>query len=216
MKTYLVVGLGRFGSAVALKLQDLGNEVMVVDDNGEQVQKVADLVTYAVVGDARDENVLESLGVRNVDCAVVAVGEDLAANILITLNLKAMGVPQVICKAQNDQQRRALEKIGADRVVIPEREMGIKLAQNLTSSSVLDYVELSDDCGIVEILLPAKWRGKTLRQVDVRAKFGVTVAALRRASGDVTVNIDPNYQLEAGDVLIIVGNNEDLARVQKI
>ncbi len=216
MKTYLVVGLGRFGTAVALKLHELGNEVMVIDGRAEEVQKVSDRVTYAVVGDARDEEVLKSLGVRNLDCAIVAIGSDLAASILVTLNLKMLGVPQVICKAPNELHKRALEKIGADRVLIPEREMAVKLAQNLTSSSVLDYTELSRDCGIAEIRTPAPWVGKNLREIDVRAKFGVTVIALRKADGDLTVFIRPEYALEANDVLMILGGNDDLARVQKL
>ena len=216
MKTYLVVGLGRFGTAVALKLQELGNEVMVIDEHEERVQKLSEQVTYAVVADARDDAVLEALGAANVDCAIVAIGQDLAASVLITLNLKALGVPQVICKAQDDLQKRALEKLGADRVVIPEREMGLKLAQNLTSTSVLDYVELSGECGLAEILTPKSWAGKTLPEIDVRKKFGVTVAALRKSDGDVTVFVDADYRLKADDELIVVGRNEDLERVQKL
>lgn len=216
MKTYLVVGLGRFGTAVALKLHELGNEVMVIDGRAEEVQKLSNRVTYAVVGDARDEEVLRSLGVRNVDCAIVAIGSDLAASILVTLNLKSLGVQQVICKAPNELHKRALEKVGADRVLIPEREMAVKLAQNLTSSSVLDYTELSRDCGIAEIRTPAPWIGKNLREIDVRAKYGVTVIALRKADGDLTVFIRPNYTLEQDDVLMILGGNDDLAHVQKL
>lgn len=216
MKTYLIVGLGRFGTAVALKLHELGNEVMVIDENEEFVQRVADRVTYAVVGDARDEAVLASLGVSNLDCAIVAIGQDLAASVVITLNLKSLGVPHVICKAQDDLQKKALEKLGADRVVIPEREMGLKLAQNLTSSSVLDYVELSKDCGLAEIITPKPWVGKSLMELDVRKKFGVTVAGLRKADGDLTVFVDAAYQLNADDELLLVGNNDDLARVQQL
>lgn len=216
MKSYVVVGLGRFGAAVALKLQELGNEVLVLDENAEQVQKLSSAVTYAVVGDARDEEVLRSLGVRNFDCAIVAIGSDLAASILVTLNLKSLGVPQVICKAPNELHKRALEKVGADRVLIPEREMAVKLAQNLTSSSVLDYVELSKDCGIVEIRTPAGWVGRNLREIDVRKKYGVTVIALRKVDGDLTVFIRLDYALEADDVLILLGTNDDLERVQKL
>lgn len=216
MKTYLVVGMGRFGTAVALKLQELGNEVMVIDENEEQIQRISNDVTYAVVGDARDEDVLASLGVQNMDCAIVAIGQDLAASVLITLNLKSLGVPQVICKAQDELQKRALEKIGADRVMIPEREMGLKLAQNLTSSSVLDYVELSSDCGLAEIVTPKSWVGKSLLELDVRKKYGVTVAAFRKADGDLTVFVDINYRLKANDELVILGSNDDLAQVQKL
>ena len=216
MKTYVIIGLGRFGTAVAMKLQELGNEVMVIDESETQVQRLADYVTHAVVADARDEDVLASLGVRNFDCAVVAIGEDLAASVLITLNLTSLGVPKVICKARDEQQKRALEKLGADRVVIPEREMGLKLAQNLTSSSVLDYVELSSDAGMAELLTPKSWVGKSLLEIDVRRKFGVTVAALRKADGDLKVFVDANYQLKADDELVLVGSNDDLARVQSL
>lgn len=214
MKSYIVIGLGRFGSSVAIKLQELGNEVLVVDENEESVQRLANTVTYAVVGDAREESVLRSLGVENFDCAIVAIGGNLAASILITLNLKSLGVPHVICKAPNEQQKRALEKVGADRVVIPEHEMAVKLAQNLASTSVLDYTELSKDCGIAEIRVPKAWVGKSLREVDVRVKYGVTVAALRNAAGDITVFIGPEHFLEADEELIVVGRNDDLARVQ--
>jgi len=217
MKTYLVVGLGRFGTAVAQTLQELGNEVMVIDENADAVQKLSNRVTYAVVGDAQDEEVLRSLGVKNIDCAIVAMGEDLAASILVTLHLKSLGVPQVVCKARDEVQKRALEKIGADRVVIPEREMGMKLAQNLVSSSVLDYIELSRECGIAEIMVPKPWVGKTILELNVRAKFGINIIALREEESDaITVTLDPKYVLQKSDVMVILGNNEDLARVQRL
>ena len=217
MKSYLVVGLGRFGTAVALRLQELGNEVLVIDENAENVQRLADHVTYAVVGDAQDEEVLRSLGVQNFDCAIVAIGQDLAASILITLNLKSLGVPQVVCKAPNDLYKRALEKVGADRVVIPEREMGVKLAQNLVSSSVLDYIELSRECGIAEILVPESWAGKSIRDLNVRAKYGINIIALRDETSDsITVNMTPDYILKKTDVMVILGNNEDLLQVQRL
>jgi len=217
VKSYLVVGMGRFGSTVALRLQELGNEVLIIDENAEFIQRMADRVTYAVVGDARDEEVLRSLGVQNFECAIVAIGGDLAASILITLNLKSMGVPQVICKAPNDLYKRALEKVGADRVVIPEREMGIKLAQNLVSSSVLDYIELSRECGIAEIVTPPAWAGKTVRELNIRAKYGVNIIALRNGTSDsITVNLGPEYVLKADDVMVILGNNDDLLRVQQL
>ena len=216
MKSYVVVGLGRFGMAVAQKLQELGNEVLIIDSNAEQVQKLSNHVTYAVVGDARDEAVLRSLGVRNFDCAIVAIGGDLAASILITLNLKELGVPQVICKAPDEIQKRALEKVGADRVIIPEREMAVKLAQNLASSSVLDYIELSSQCGIAEVKTPSAWVGKTLRELNVRAKYGVNVIALRSGEDAIKVSPGPDEPLTERDVLVILGGNDDLNRVQKL
>ena len=216
MKSYVVVGLGRFGMAVAQKLQELGNEVLIIDSNAEQVQKLSNHVTYAVVGDARDEAVLRSLGVRNFDCAIVAIGGDLAASILITLNLKELGVPQVICKAPDEIQKRALEKVGADRVIMPEREMAVKLAQNLASSSVLDYIELSSQCGIAEVKTPSAWVGKTLRELNVRAKYGVNVIALRSGEDAIKVSPGPDEPLTERDVLVILGGNDDLNRVQKL
>jgi len=215
MKTFLVIGLGRFGVNVAAKLHELGNEVMVIDENPELVQRISNRVTHAVVGDARDEEVLESLGAKNFDCAVVAIGENLAASILITLNLKSLGVPQVICKAKDEQQKKALEKIGADRVLIPEREMGLKLAQKLTSTSVLDYIELSGEYGIAEIRTPKVWIGKNLRDINVRAKYGVTVIAQRKGE-EIMVSLDPDTALQEKDVLVVIGSNDQLAAVQKL
>lgn len=215
MKTFLVIGLGRFGVNVAAKLHELGNEVMVIDENPELVQRISNRVTHAVVGDARDEEVLESLGAKNFDCAVVAIGENLAASILITLNLKSLGVPQVICKAKDEQQKKALEKIGADRVLIPEREMGLKLAQKLTSTSVLDYIELSGEYGIAEIRTPKVWIGKNLRDINVRAKYGVTVIAQRKGE-EIMISLDPDTALQEKDVLVVIGSNDQLAVVQKL
>lgn len=212
-KTYAVIGLGRFGTAVAERLYALGNEVLVIDDNAERVQKMESRVTYAVVADARDEEVLRSLAVRNYDCAVVAIGSDLAASIVITMNLKELGVPQVICKAEGDTQKRALEKIGADKVLIPEREAGVKLAQAVTSSSILDFIELSDEYGIAEVQLPAAWVGKSIRELNIRAKYGVNIIAIRE-NGKINVVPDANEPLAAGCVLVTVGANDKLTRLK--
>ena len=203
-KTYIVIGLGRFGRALAERLCELGNEVLAIDTSAECVQHAENSVTCAVVGDARDEGVLRSLGARNYDCAIVA----------ITLNLKSLGVKQVICKAQDEIQRRALEKVGADRVIIPEREIGIKLAQSLTSSGVLDFIELSPDIGIAEVSVPESWVGKSLRELNVRAKYDVNVIAVRRG-GALELTMDAGSALEAGLVLIVLGPNDALANLQK-
>jgi trk system potassium uptake protein TrkA len=213
-KTYVVIGLGKFGMTVATRLYELGNEVLAIDCLAENVQRIENRVTYAVVGDARDEEVLRSLGVRNYDCAVVAMGSDLATSVVVTLNLKELGIPKILCKATDDVQKKALEKIGADRVVIPEREMGVKLAQALSSSSVLDYIELSNDCGIVEIPTPETWAGKTIRELNIRAKYGVNVIAYKR---DGAINVAPggDYTLEEQDVLVVLGKTEQLAKLKK-
>ena len=212
-KTYAVIGLGRFGTAVADRLYALGNEVLVVDESPEQVQKMESRVTYAVVADARDEAVLRSLGMRNYDCAIVAIGSDLAASVVITMNLKELGVPQVICKATDETQKRALEKIGADKVMIPEREAGVKLAQAVTSSSILDFIELSDQYGIAEVQLPEGWAGKSLRELNIRVKYGVNVIAIRE-NGKINVVPAVDEALQAGCVLVAVGANEKLTRLK--
>ncbi len=213
-KTYIVVGLGRFGSALAERLCELGNEVLAIDTSAECVQHMENSVTCAVVGDARDEGVLRSLGARNYDCAIVAIGSNLASSVIITLNLKELGVGQIICKAQDEVQRRALERVGADRVIIPERETGIKLAQSLTSSGVLDFIELSPDIGIAEVSVPESWVGKSLRELNVRAKYDVNIIAIRRG-GALELTMDAGRPLEAGMVLVVLGPNDALTRLQK-
>ncbi len=206
MKNFAVFGLGRFGTAVARELCDLGNQVLAVDADKDRVQSIADQVTYAVAGDAKDPDVLRSLGVKDYDCAVVAVGSDVGSSALITMRLKEAGVPKVVCKAQSHVHQRLLEKIGADRVVFPEHEMGIKVAQGLDRSNVLNFIELSPDYGIVEIGLPEGWGGKTIRELDVRARFKVNVIAVRRGQ-DISVAPGADYVLTAGDKLIVLGED---------
>lgn len=213
-KTYVVIGLGKFGAAVASRLFALGNEVLAIDTSAEKVQRAEPYVTCAVIGDARDEEVLRSLGVNNYDCAVVAIGTDLATSVIVTLNLKELGLPQVLCKATDDIQKKALEKVGADRVVVPEREMGVKLAQALTSSSVLDFIELSSDYGIAEVAVPEKWVGKTLRELNLRARHGVNIIAIRDGAS-INVTPDADQPLKPENVLVAVGKNEQLSGLQK-
>lgn len=213
MKSFVVIGLGRFGTAVATQLCDLGNEVLVIDRQPERVQAIADRVTHAVVGDATDEEVLRSLGVRNFDCAIVAIGSDLSSSTLAALSLKEQGIGTLICKAQSTAHKKILEKIGADRVVFPEREMALKLAQGLTSSSVVEYIELSDDYGIAELAVPPAWVGKTIREVNVRAKYGINILAIRTGD-DMLVAPGANQVLMRDCVLVVLGRSEDLGSVE--
>ncbi|MDD5938157.1 MAG: TrkA family potassium uptake protein [Clostridiales bacterium] len=219
MKTFVVIGLGRFGTAVARELSDLGHEVLAIDGRDENVKKVADRVTHAVAGDARDPAVLRALGVRNYDCAVVAMGSDIGDSTLVTLNLKELGVKQVICKVQSHVHQRVLEKIGADRVVFPEHEMGVKLAQSLSSSNVLNFIEVSEDYGIVELAVPGSWQGKSIRELDVRNTYHVNIIAVRRG-GDEGHNLDvvPGAErvLEAGDQVVVLGRNDDINRLHEV
>lgn len=215
MKTFVVIGLGRFGTAVATELSSLGHEVLAIDESEDNVEKIADQVTHAVSGDARDPSVLRALGVRNYDCAVVAVGDDVGNSALITLNLKELGVKQVISKAQSHIHRKVLEKIGADRVVFPEHEMGLKLAQGLSSSSILNFIELSDDYGIVEVSVPRGWTGRSLKDLDVRAKYGVNIIAVRNGDG---INVSPGggYVLTEKDIVVALGQTEDTNRLHDL
>lgn len=218
MKTFVVIGLGRFGTSIARELSALGHEVLAIDVAEDRVQKVADKVTHAVIGDARDIQVLNALGVRNFDCAVVAMGSDVGNSALVTLNLKELGLKQVVCKAQSHVHQRVLEKIGADRVIFPEHEMGVKLAQGLSSSSVLNFIEFSEDYGIVELTCPKSWHGKTLRELDVRNTFHVNIIAVRKEDTPNTLNVAPGAAciLEAGDNVIAVGRSEDINRLNEV
>ncbi len=215
MKSYVVIGLGRFGSKVATELCALGCEVLVMDTRAELVQQISNEVTQAVVADAQDPEVLKALGVRNFDCAIVAVGSDLASAVMATMNLKELGVPYVVCKAHDDTRRRVLEKLGADRVVIPEQENACRLARSLSSPNVLDYIELSEDYGIIEVPAPKTWHNKTLVELNVRAKLGVNIIAVRR-NGRIDVSPSANYRIEPGDVLVVLGETHALEMVQKL
>lgn len=215
MNSYVVVGLGRFGAEVARQLHSLGCEVLAMDMSSDLVQQVAQDVTHAVVADGQDKEVLKALGIRNMDCAIVAIGGDLAASVLVTMNMKELGVPYVVCKAHDDTHRRVLEKLGADRIVIPEKENAARLARGLSSPNVLDYIELSEDYGIVEVPAPKSWCGKTLKELNVRARLGVNILAVRRG-GKINVSPAADFQIESGDIMVILGDSAALEAVQKL
>ena len=215
MKSYIIVGLGRFGAGVARELCRLGCEVMVMDVSNDLVSQVASDVTHAVVGDARDKEVLRALGAGDFDCAIVAIGDDLSASVLATMNLKELGVPYIVCKAHDDIHRRVLEKLGADRVVIPELEQAGRLARSLSSLNVLDYIELSKEYGIIEVPVPAGWEGKSLKELNVRASLGINILAVR--SGDAFhVSPGADYAFTKDEVMVVLGDNKALKKVQKL
>lgn len=215
MKSYVVVGLGRFGAEVARKLYELGCEVMAMDVQGDLVQQLSSEVTHAVVGDARDKEVLRALGVREFDCAIIAIGGSLADSVLATMNMKELGVPQIVCKAHDETHRRVLEKLGADRVVIPEQENAIRLARSLSSPNVLDYIELSDDYGIIEVPAPKNWYGQTLKELDVRAKMGINIIAIKHG-GKISAFPAGNYRFLPEDVIVVLGDSGTIKRVQRL
>lgn len=215
MKSYAVIGLGRFGKEVARQLHSLGCEVLAMDTKSELVQEIANDVTHAVVSDAQDKEVLKALGIREFDCAIVAIGDNLAASVLATMNMKELGVPLVVCKAHDDTHRRVLEKLGADRVVIPEQENAARLARSLSTPNVLDYIELSEDYGILEAPAPESWQGKTLVELNVRAKLGVNIIAIRR-EGRVMVSPAADFKMNSGDILVVLGDSHALEAMHRL
>ena len=215
MKSYIVIGLGRFGTEVARQLCTLGCEVLAVDSRSDLVQQIAGDVTHAVVADARDKDVLKALGAKEFDCAIVSIGGSLADSVLATMNVKELGIPKVVCKAHDQTHRQVLLKLGADQVVIPEQENAGRLARSLSSHNVLDYIELSDDYGIIEVPAPKSWQGKSLKELNVRAKLGVNIIAIK---GEAGINVSPaaDYAIAQKDVLVVLGDSAALDRVQKL
>lgn len=215
MKSYIVIGLGRFGSELARRLCQLGCEVLAMDTRNELVQQMGTEVTQAVVGDARDKDVLKALGAQDFDCAIVAIGDSLADSVLATMNLKELGIPQIVCKAHDETYRQVLLKLGADQVVIPEQEHAARLARNLSNPNVLDYIELSDEYGIVEVPAPKRWMNKTLKELNVRAKLGVNIIAIKR-DGNINVSPGADYQILEGDIIVVLGDTDALRTVEKL
>ena len=215
MKSYIVIGLGRFGAQAAKRLCELGCEVLAIDRNAELVQPISGMVTQAVVGDARDKEVLRALGAKDFECAIVAIGTNLGDSVLATMNLKELGVPYIVCKASDETHRQVLMKLGADRVVIPEQEQADRLAKNLSSPNVLEYIELSEEYGIVEIPAPKSWQGKSLKELNVRAKLGVNIIAIEKG-GDINVSPSADYKIASEDIMVVLGDVAALDAVQKL
>ncbi|MCL5045943.1 MAG: TrkA family potassium uptake protein [Actinobacteria bacterium] len=213
MKQFAVIGLGRFGSAVATTLAQMGHEVLGVDNDEANIQALSHHLTHVVQADCRDEEVLKSLGVRNFDVVVVAIGNDLEGSILVTVLLKEIGVKYVIAKARNELHGKVLYKVGADRVVFPERDMGARVAHNLVSSNILDYIELSPEYGVVELTASKFFAGKTLKQLDLRNRYGANVMAIKKGE-TITVAPKADDVINEGDVLVVIGDTESLSRLE--
>lgn len=211
-KQFAVIGLGRFGSSVARNLSNMGYEVLAVDVKEESVQELAEVVTQAVQADATDEAAMGALGIRNFDACVIAIG-DLQASILATVVAKELGVSKIIAKATSDIHGKVLDKVGATRVVYPERDMGTRVAHNLVCGNVIEYLELAPGYSIVEAKIKKDFVGKTLGQLDFRAKYGITIVAIKR-DGEIVVAPGPNDLLLEGDTLVSIGRHEALARLE--
>lgn len=211
---FVVVGLGRFGMSLGMELIELGYEVMGVDRSEVVVEEVGDRFTYAAVADATDEEMLRSLGIRNFDCGIVAIGENMQTSILAAILLKELGVKKVVAKAITVLHGRALEKIGVDQVIFPERDMGIRVAHQLVTPNLLDYIELSDDYSIVEMRVPSCLNSQTVADLNSRSRFGCTIVALRTEAG-VTIAPTALDRMHEGDVMVIAGPNDRIEQFER-
>jgi trk system potassium uptake protein TrkA len=212
-KQFIVIGLGRFGSSVARTLYANNTDVLAIDSDGAVIQEIADDVTKAIQADATDEIALRDLGIRNFDVAVIAIGSDIQSSIIATLLVKELGVKYIIAKALNDKHSKILYKIGADRVILPEKDMGMRVAHNLISTGILDYIELSPDYSIAEITCPQEWQGKTLAELNLRVTHGINIIAIKR--GDA-INISPgaNDTVQSDDIAVVIANANEISTLR--
>ena len=208
-KQYAVLGIGTFGRSVALTLEEMGGEVLVMDSSYEKVQEMADQVSYAVRADISDPDSLKMLGNRNLDVVIIAIGENLEASIMAVMVSKELGVPYVVAKAKTDLQARILKKVGADAIVRPEHDMGARTAKNLMSAGFADWIELSDDFSLVETAIPESWIGKTLSELHVREEYDINVVGMIQ-DDQVQVTLNPYEPLPAGCVVTLIGSNDNL------
>ena len=211
-KEYGVFGLGKFGMAVAVALAESGNSVIAVDMDPDRVDAAAETVTCAVVADVTEPDVLDNLGISNLDCVIIGVSTNMQASIMATILTKEKGVRFVVAKAENEIHKHILEKVGADKIVFPEAEMGTRLARNLMGGEVVDLVELSKEFSMVEMPVPEAWIGKSLRELDVRGSYGLNIIGVKRGD-NLKVNLNPENPMEKEMTLVIVGKNVDLAKI---
>ncbi|MBO5347832.1 MAG: TrkA family potassium uptake protein [Lachnospiraceae bacterium] len=212
--SYAVIGMGRFGTAVAMELANSGADVLAVDINEERVRAISEHVTCAVKADISDAETVASLGLGNMDAVVVAMTRSMDASILATISAKESGAKYVIAKAQNEMHAKILTKVGADKVIVPEKESGRRIAKNLVNGNFLDFFELSDRISMVEIPVQEEWIGFNLRELDFRRKYSVNVIAYEANGKDLIVNIPPDMPLDKGTIWI-TGMVEDVSRVMK-
>lgn len=211
-KEFVVFGLGKFGRSIAETLASYGHNVLAIDKNEDIIQDVSPFVTHAVQADVTDIDTLRSLGIGNFDVAVISISQNMQSSIMATLLVKELGVGYVLTKAQNEIHKKVLEKIGADRVVFPEREMGNRIATSLISDNIMDFIELSRDYSIVEIMVLNEWLGKNLLEIDMRATYGINVMAIRRGD-DINITPGAYEKLREGDVLVVIGAQKDLQKI---
>lgn len=211
---FVIIGLGRFGSSIGQELIKLGHEVLGVDRDEEKVQELSNVLTHVVVADATEEEVLRSIGARNFDVGVVAIGDDIQASILATILLKELGVKKVIAKAVSDLHGRVLDRMGVDRVIYPERDMGVRVAHQLVSPNLLDYIELSKQYTIAELAVPTCWSGKSLDDVNPRGRFGCSIVAINKPKGIIIAPVAMDVLTEK-DIMVVIGTNQQIEQFQQ-
>jgi trk system potassium uptake protein TrkA len=212
---FAVIGMGRFGSSVVRTLHEMGHQVLAMDKHEDALRRVTDYATHAVQIDATDPEALRAVGITNFDAVIVSIGADVQESILTTLLLKEMGVKKVVSKAVNELQARVLEKVGADLVVRPERDMAVRVARSLASRNVVDMLELSPAYLVEEVSVGPKLSGRSLSDLDLRTRFGVNVLLIKRDS-QLLITPTPETQLQEGDVLVVVGEKQGLARLETV
>ncbi|MFB3854604.1 MAG: TrkA family potassium uptake protein [Vicinamibacterales bacterium] len=220
-RTFAVIGLGRFGSAVATELAALGHSVVGIDRDPGHVRDMADVVTQALELDATDERALRAAGIEDVDVAVISIGEDIESSVLVVMLAKELGIDTIVAKATTPLHGRILKKLGVSRVIFPDREMAMRVAHSLAVPNVLDYIELSREFSIVEIPAPPSFVGRTLKDLAFRQKYGVTLIAIRRAdpsgAGETTyIGPSGDDEIRVGDVLALLGPNDKLAQIDAL
>jgi trk system potassium uptake protein TrkA len=215
MKRVVVIGLGIFGFNIVKDLYENGLEVIAIDKNKEIIQKIRDFSTKAILADGTDKEVLESIGIQENDVVIISFGEDLAAATLITLHLREMKVKTIIVKAPNQDHKRVLEKVGATDVVIPEREIADKVAKSLVSPNVLDYIPLSEDYTISELVPPASFFGKTIGELHLRSKYRIEVIAVREMMPErLTMVPRADFVIKDSDILVVIGKEADIQEIK--
>lgn len=215
MKSVLLIGLGRFGRHIAMKLYDLGHQIMAVDSNEERINAVLPVVTNAQIGDSTNEEFLSSLGIRNFDACIVAIGDDFQSSLETASLLKEMGAKHVVARASRGVQEKFLLRNGADEVVYPEKQLAAWTAIRCTSEHILDYMQLDDDYSIFELEIPADWNGKTVLQLDIRRKHGINVLGIRE-NGKLNMNITPDTVLSNGKSILILGQQKAVQKCFRI
>ena len=211
---FAVIGLGRFGSSVVKQLYTMNYDVLAIDSDENNVQEISKYSTHAVSCDAKNENALRAAGLEGCTCAVVAIG-DVTDSVLTTLILKEMGTEKIVCKANDLNHKKVLEKIGADMVIIPEHEMGVKVATRLVSSDILDIMEVSEKFGIADVKVPSGWQGKAIRELDIRNKYGLNIIAVK-TNNDKAILPDAGYCFCENDMIVVAGDYTDIDAVSKI